>query len=191
MKNLKSNSSISISLVFLLSFLALGITIFSCGNKVNKAEILKEASTVDVAFAEKIIAANSSAGFADPEKGKKDSLVMMATFLRNYEYEEVVKIGNEYINRYGMDNDVKYMFATALFQQSEFGQAAKYYNDLLLEPDFSNSRMTKYYLALCYLSFDSPTDNKEMAVKLMKQLQQDPGDEFKVNELQVLIDLIN
>jgi len=176
---------------YLFFFFILAIAVFSCSTptaNTNKEEVLSKASTLDVAFADAIIANNSTSGFADADKGKKDTLVMMACFMKEYKYDNVIKIGGEYVNRYGMDTDVEYLLATALFQQSEYAKAAGHYNTLLKQPDFTNFRMAKYYLALCYLRFDSES-SKQDALTLLKQLKADPGVEFKASELQEFIDL--
>ena len=192
MKNVSFLPPVSLKLLFTFCAVALFMGMFSCTStapKVNKEEALKEASTPDVDFAKAIIAKNSSLGFAEAEKGKKDTLSMIASALTKFNYDSVIEIGNEYISRYGMDNDVRYMLATAMFQQSEYAKAAEHYNALLVETEFEHQQMTKYYLALCYLRFDSPSAKAD-ALKLLNQLKADPGVDFKVSEIQMFIDLI-
>jgi len=164
------------------------VSLIQCKPAIDKEKALDKAAFFDMKHANSIIEKNTELGFAEDEKGRKDTLAMIATSLKNNDFNSVIKIGNEYINRYDLDNDVEYMLATALFQQGEYGKAAKHYLVISKTPDFEEKRMVKYYLALCYLRFDSGEDTAS-GIKLLKEIQADPGEQFKAHELQSLIDL--
>ena len=170
----------------IISILLVGLS--QCTQAIDKEEALAKAAFFDMKYVDNIIDNNKELGFAEDEKGRKDTLMMIANSLKNNDFDSVIKIGTEYINRYDLDNDVEYMLATALFQRGEYGKAAKHYLTVSKTPDFEERRMVKYYLALCYLRFESG-DDTSTAIKLLKEIQADPGEQFKAHELQSFIDL--
>ena len=175
-------------LVVLIATTAIVGSFFSCEKKESKNSVLEMASKFNPSFAEDVISANTVRGFADDNKGQKDSLVLIANALKTFEYDEVISLSNEYFNRYEIDENVKFMLATALFQKGEYGKAAKHYLPLLNSSNFADKRQAKYYLALCQMRFDSK-QGTEMAIKYLKELKSDPGEEFNPDHIQGLIDV--
>ncbi len=193
MKKSKSNVKTALNFLFAVCCFYFVVSVFSCSTKEDQTTALLNAVVTDTLYIKTLIADNTSSGFVKNEKGQKDTLVMIARYLKNHQYQDVVAVSNEYFNRYGTRTDVKFMLATALFQQSEYAKAARHFTELLNDPEFTNKRMTKYYLAHCYLGFDTdnPKVNQENAKKLLKQLMADPGDEFQIHELEVIVNLIS
>jgi len=192
MNNHTITQSLKSTFAILTLCIGLSVAFTSCtqekGKEMSKEETLVLASKLNASFADKVITANTVRGFAAEDKGRKDSLVLIADALKVYNYDDVIKLSNEYFINYDSDENVKYMLATALFQKGEYGKAAKHYIPLLQSTGFEEKRTAKYYLALCNMRFDSESGNKT-ALKYLNQLKSDPGEEFTSDHLQGLIDV--
>lgn len=135
----------------------------------DMATVFAEYNQPDKAKIAKILDNLESSGFADENKNKADSLVQALSFYEKGEYKTAISSINEYLERYPEDNTAKLYLGLSLLQDEEYGKASKHLMPLAELEEFEHQDMAKWYLALCYTTFNSKTAS-EHAERLFKDL---------------------
>jgi len=98
-------------------FLVIAI-LLSCTPEVQKEEDFNtpppsSSPSSPTSILDLIIANNSNLGFAAQEKGRKDTLMMIAKTLKANNFDDALKMGNKYLDSYGMDREVSFLLSSA------------------------------------------------------------------------------
>ena len=97
---------------------------------------------------ETTITALETYGFADPAKGRKDSLIMALNFFRKYEWEKALPILTELAQNYPNEFQVKYFLGLVYLNSSDYNQSIKILEALTTNEDYEIKDNSRYYLAL-------------------------------------------
>lgn len=143
----------------------------------------------DVEFANRMLEKSASKGFADPEKGKKDTIALIANFYKKGAYKTAIEVINEYIERYSPDFDTEYMLGSCLFQEGEYAKAVKHFLPLLEQKNAEQKQDIQWMTALSYLQFNSASADSN-AKKILKQMLTDPGS-YEPQAIEQYIEMLN
>ncbi len=87
-------------------------------------------------------------GFADPSKGRKDSLIMALNFFREYEWEKALPILTELTQNYPNEFQAKFFLGLVYLNSAEYTKSIKILGDLSSNEDYEIKDNSRYYLAL-------------------------------------------
>lgn len=138
----------------------------------SSAEWLAQFEQTDKAQLTKILGRLEASGFANPEKGRNDSLAHALQLYEAGDYEKARIELVQYCQMFPDDKIARHYLGMSLLQQSEYAKAASHLSILANDADFELRNANKWYLALCYLQFGTPEGRKDARI-LLQQLADD------------------
>ena len=114
-----------------------------------------------------------ASGLADENKTKDDSLAQALDLYHQDKYAESKSALSGYLEVYPDDQLAHMYMGLAQLQLTEYAKASTHLTPLLKAENFEHLNTVKWYLALCYSQFGTPSgiDN---AKKLLNELAADP-----------------
>lgn len=121
----------------------------------------------------KILDRLEAPGFADPDKGRNDSLASALRLYLDGKWEDARVELAQFCKIYPDDKIARHYLGMSLMQQGEYAKAASHLSTLTNDADFELRYANKWYLAQCYARFGTRQGFKD-ARTLMQQLADDP-----------------
>ncbi|MCC6814842.1 MAG: tetratricopeptide repeat protein [Saprospiraceae bacterium] len=130
------------------------------------------------------------AGFADKEKGKKDSLSSAILLLKADQYVEARYALHQYLEAYPDDNTAQLYLGIAYVHAGKYAKGAKYLTPLTRLASSNEDRdLAKWYASMCYVQFNTEHD-LQTAKFLLKELADDPSSIY-TDHARAYFDLLN
>lgn len=120
-------------------------------------------------------------GLADPEAERKGGLTTALELYEKGNYEEAKKLLATHLDKFKEDKIGKFYLGLCFLQDGEYAKASTHLQPLVIDSntDWELFDESRWYLSLCYMMFDNEK-GKESAIKVLKQIVEDPTTEYKV-----------